>query len=115
MSKIWEYNGYTIDEGLKPKDENYKEDYYQYFFLVKHHDRRVMKYCVWGPREGLEELAEIKAHISSGGRVGDYLREAGLKRVKERVESGEFDNLMLEFTPDGPRELALDKLPEKKI
>ncbi len=24
MAKVWEYQGYTIDEGLKPHDENFK-------------------------------------------------------------------------------------------
>ena len=43
MAKVWEYNGYTIDEGLKPRDENYKADYYQYFFIVKKAEQRLMK------------------------------------------------------------------------
>ena len=99
MAKVWEYRGYTIDEGLKPRDENFKADYYQYFFIVKKGDERVMKYCVWAPRGDVETSEEV--------------RVKGLERVKERIDAGNFQNLLLEITVDGAKELPLDELPEK--
>src|SRR3990172_6126363 len=113
MGKVWDYNGYTIDEGLKPRDENYKADYYQYFFIVKKDDRRLMKFCVWAPRADLAGLDQAKAYAAGGGRLDEWLRDQGVARVKQLIDAGAFKNTLLEITAAGTRELPLDELPDK--
>ena len=113
MAKVWEYNGYTIDEGLKPRDENYKDDYYQYFFIVKKEEQRLMKFCVWAPRDVVDQLDEAKAFIAGGSRPDEFVRTKGLERVKALIDAGEFKNTLMEITAVGVREVPLDELPDK--
>lgn len=109
MAKVWDYKGYTIDEGLKPRDENFKPDYYQYFFIVKKAGERVMKVCVWAPRADAETMASAREYVEKGGRVDEFIREIGLSRVKELIDSSVFENILIEMTAAGVRELPLDK------
>ncbi len=113
MSEISNYEGYLIDEGAKPHDGNFKPDDFQYFFLVKKDDERVMKLCVWAPREQLAELEEVKMFVEAGGAAGDYVRAVGIAEVKKRIDEGNFENILIQIDEKGIRVLPLDKLREK--
>lgn len=114
MPKIWEYNGYAIDEGIKPHDENYKPDFYQYFFIVKQGGQRKFKYCIWTSKSELERHPELVAEAKSAGhKIPERIYQKALSRVKEKIDRREFDNRLLEFDAEGEREIALDELDKK--
>jgi len=109
MTNIWEHAGYEIDEGLKPHDGNFKVGHYQFFFLVKKDGRRMMKFCIWAPRPYIDGLTGAGSDAAA-----DYLREQGLGAVKAQIDSGVFENKLLELDDSGHRLIPLDKMPEKK-
>lgn len=113
MSKVWEYNGFTIDEGMKSRDENFKDNYYRYFFLVKKDGERKFKYCIWADKLTLNAnpvwLAESQA---SGHKIPESIYQQALDRVKEKIDGGDYDNRLLEFN-DEVNEVALDDLDRK--
>ncbi len=113
MSDISDYKGYVIDEGPKPNDGNFKLDDFQYFFLVKKDDERVMKLCVWAPREQLVEIDDVKEFIATGSNAVDYVRAIGIAEVKKRIDDGNFENILIQIDQKGKRVLPLDKLREK--
>lgn len=114
MPKIWEYKDYTVDEGMKPHDENYKPDFYQYFFIVKKGDERIFKYCIWTSKEAVEKHPELTAEASSTGhKIPESVYQRALSRVKEKIDTGDFDNRLLEFSEAGEREVPLDELDKK--
>lgn len=114
MPKIWEYNGYTIDEGMKPHDENYKPDFYQYFFIVKVNDQRKFKYCIWADKAILEKHPEMTAEaVSTGHKIPESVYQHALSRIKEKIDGGQFDNRLLEFDEASVSEVALDEMDRK--
>ncbi len=108
MTQVWEHNGYQIDEGFKPRDGNFKSDYYQYFFLVKKDGERVMKFCIWSPREFIDGA------IEGTQKPVDYLRSRALPKIKTRIDEGVFENTLLELTAAGHRLVPLDRIGKKK-
>ncbi len=113
MAQVWDYNGFTIDEGLKPRDGNFKPGYYQHFFLVKRADERIMKFCVWAPKNDIAamEIPEVDGAVVTGTQ---YVRAQGLKAVKRRIDAENFSDSLLEITTAGARIIPLEKLDEKK-
>ncbi len=107
MAQVWEHNGYQIDEGLKPHDGNFKSGYYQYFFLVKKDGERIMKFCIWSPREFVDGAIE-----GSEDPAG-YLRSRALQKIKDRIDQGIFENTLLELTASGHKMLPLDRIGKK--
>lgn len=115
MAKIWEYQGFVIDEGLKPHDQIYKEDFHQYFFLVKKGGERKFKYCIWAEKAFLNSLPEVREFISKGGKIQEYLHNKALARVKEKIDRQDYENSLLKIDSSGEKEIFLDELPEKLV
>ena len=113
MAEVWDYQGYQIDEGLKPRNGNYKADFYQYFFIVKKDGERVMKFCVWAPRDDVPEIEGASAFLDAGNSAADFVRNEGLKEVKERIDTGMFENTLLEMTRGGRKLVPLDEADDK--
>ena len=107
MAQVWEHNGYQIDEGLKPRDGNFKSDHYQYFFLVKKDGERVMKFCIWSPRKFVD------GEIESSQSPADFLRLRALQKIKDRIDEGVFENTLLELSDSGHRMVPLDRIGKK--
>ncbi len=107
MAQVWEHNGYQIDEGLKPHDGNFKSGYYQYFFLVKKDGKRVMKFCVWSPREFVDGV------IDDSQNPADFLRSSALQKIKDRIDEGVFENTLLELSDSGHSMIPLDRMGKK--
>lgn len=115
MPKIWEYQGFIVDEGLKPHDLVYKPDFYQYFFIIKEGGERKFKYCIWAEKALINDLPEVKEFISKGGNVQEYLRDKALARVKEKIDRNDFSNSLLKIDSSGENEIPLDEQSEKLI
>ena len=102
--KTWSYKDFRIVEGLKPESKHF-----QYFFVVSEKGEKKCNYCVWidddnldrfGRAEGLEEIA------SSG-------REEWSKWVREKIDQGDFRDLVLKLEKGGRKEIDLDDMDER--
>ncbi len=107
VAKLWQHNGYEIDEGFKPRDGNFKPDYYQYFFLIKKKGVRVMKFCVWGAKEFVDGVPE-----AADDPVG-YLRSRAIETIKSRIDDGSFEDTLLELSALGERLIPLEQVDKK--
>jgi len=103
--KVWSYKNLDIDEGLKPGSKHF-----QYFFVVSEKGKKKCNYCVWIDDENLalftqsnefEEIASIK-------------REQWRNWVQEKIDQGDFRNLVLKIEKTGQREIDLAEM-EKQI
>ncbi|HEX21160.1 MAG TPA: hypothetical protein ENH19_00725 [Actinobacteria bacterium] len=115
MSKIWNFKGYVIDEGLKPHDANYKSDYYQYFFIVKRDSKHIFKYCIWLKKSIIEADEGMKQEMrTTGHKINQRLYELATARVKEKIVNREFTNkLLIVDDEDGETEVNLDEMKKK--
>lgn len=114
MSRIWNYKGYIVDEGLKPHDAKYKPDYYQYFFIVKQDDKHIFKYCIWLKKSVIEADAGLKKEMqATGHKISQRLYEQATARVKEKIDNQEFTNRLLKVDAGGEEETNLDELEDK--
>lgn len=113
---LWEYRGYEIDEGMKPHDANFKDDHYQYFFIVKKGGERKFKFCIWANKEALQKDPEIAEETRlTGHKIPEFIYRMAQARVKEKIDREDFENCLLEHSEKGLNELPLDELNEKKI
>ena len=104
MGKEWTYGDFSIREGLKPGSRHF-----QYFFVVSERGRKKCNYCVW-----LEDEALVR--FDQAGRfdaIVSNMREAWAGWVKEKIDQGDFRNLVLKLDKQGQSEIDLDKAPEK--
>ncbi len=103
--RMWSYKNFQINEGFKPESKHF-----QYFFTVSEKKKKKCNYCVWiddenlVPSAGSKELEEI---IS-------LKREEWSKWVQEKIDKGDFRNLVLKLEKKGQKEIDLDQL-EKKL
>ncbi len=113
---IWDYLGYQIDEGMKPHDEAFKDDYYQYFFIVKEDGERRFKFCIWANKDALQnDLVMVKETSETGHKIPESIYKTAHSRVMEKIEKKDFENCLIEFDEKGLRELPLDEMSEKKV
>ncbi len=111
--QTWDYQGFTVWEGLKPGEA----DRWQYFFVVSKEGEKKFTYCVWAEKETL--VTKIKP---GAGRDEDtvkkavpLMREKGIDRVKEKIARGDFTNTVLKLEVEGSEEIELDALEEKLV
>ncbi len=103
--RMWSYKNFQINEGFKPESKHF-----QYFFTVSEKKKKKCNYCIWiddenlAPSAGSKELEEI---IS-------LKREEWSKWVQEKIDRGDFRNLVLKLEKKGQKEIDLDQL-EKKL
>ncbi len=103
--RTWSYKKLQIVEGLKPGSKHF-----QYFFVVSERGEKKCNYCVWidednlnrfGRSEGFEEIASSR-------------REEWSKWVQEKIDQGDFRNLVLKLEKGGQEEIDLAEM-EKKL
>ncbi len=113
---VWDYLGYQIEEGLKPHDENFKDDYYQYFFMVKRDDETKFKFCIWAKIDTLQSDQSLAEEArETGHKIPESIYRRAHARVMEKIEGEDFENCLLEFDENGLNELLLDEISEKKV
>jgi len=113
---IWDYLGHQIDEGMKPRDENFNDDYYQYFFIVKRDNEKKFKFCIWAKIDMLESDPSMAEETrETGHKIPESIYRTAHARVMEKIEKEDFENCLLEYDENGLNELRLDEMNEKKV
>jgi len=104
MEERWSYRDYQINEGLKPGSKHF-----QYFFVVSEEGQKKCNYCVWIEDDALTRFGE------SGNfeNIVSSHRENWNKWVRDKIDQGDFRNLVLKFEKEGQIEVDLDKMKEK--
>jgi hypothetical protein len=102
--KTWSYKDFRIVEGLKPESRHF-----QYFFAVSEKGAKKCNYCVWIDDENLERFGRTEGmeEIASAGR------EEWSKWVREKIDQGDFRDLVLKLEKEGRKEIDLGDTDEK--
>ena len=101
---IWSYKEMEIKEGLKPESKHF-----QYFFVVSGGGKKKCNYCVWIEDEDLSRFSISK----SFGEIVSSHREDWIRWVKNKIDQGDFRNLVWRLDEKGQREINLEDLNEK--
>ena len=104
MEERWSYRDYQINEGLKPGSKHF-----QYFFVVSEGGQKKCNYCVWIEDDALARFGE------SGNfeNIVSSQRENWNKWVRDKIDQGDFRNLVLKFEKEGQIEVDLEKMKDK--
>ena len=102
--KTWSYKNYQIKEGLKPGSKRF-----QYFFVVSEKDKKKCNYCVWIDDANLSHFSPTKEFE----KIVSSRREDWSKWVQEKIDGGDFRNLVLKLEKTGQREISLSQMEEK--
>jgi hypothetical protein len=103
-STTWSYKELEIKEGLKPDSKHF-----QYFFVVTKGGEKKCNYCVWIDDDQL-------SRFSAAGSVEDIIssqRKQWIQRVQEKIDQGDFRNLVWRFGEAGQQEINLEDLGEE--
>ncbi|MFH1487494.1 MAG: hypothetical protein ABII06_01195 [Pseudomonadota bacterium] len=104
MEKEWTYQGYKVEEGLKPGSKNF-----QYYFLVSEGGEKKCNYCVWIGKDALtrfDKAGNFETIISAK-------KEDWGKWVREKIGQGDFRNVVLKVDREGQSEVDLAEMKEK--
>lgn len=106
QGEVWAYKGYSVDEGFKPEPG----ERFQYFFRVLKGDERVFRYCIWTSKKAAaERWPEVDAGTEAGrADLAEKLRAEGHARVQAKIDTGAFENWLLDLRGDGEEELILE-------
>jgi len=104
MDRKWKHKEFEVKENLKPGSEHF-----QYFFVVTEKGQKKCNYCVWIEDEALSRFDRSKDFES----IVSGKREDWKGWVMEKLDQGDFRNLVLKFGEEGQVEIDLDKIPEK--
>jgi chemotaxis regulatin CheY-phosphate phosphatase CheZ len=102
--RVWSYRNFRIVEGLKPESEHF-----QYFYIVTEKGEKKCTYCVW-----IDDVT-----LSRFGRSDEFEEIASSRReqwgqwVREKIDQGDFRNLVLSMEEGGKKEIDLGELEEK--
>jgi hypothetical protein len=102
--KTWHHKNVEIEEGLKPGSKHF-----QYFFLVKEGGKKKCNFCVWIDDENLSYFTATKDFEA----IAYSLREEWEKWVQEKIDQGDFRNLVLKLEKKGSRVINLSEMEEK--
>ncbi len=102
--RTWSYKTFRVAEGLKPKSKHF-----QYFYVVSEKGQKKCNYCVWIDDDSLERFGRSEGfeEIASSGR------EEWTRWVREKIDRGDFRNLVLRLGKEGPKEIELGEMEEK--
>ncbi len=101
---IWHHKNHEIEEGLKPGRRHL-----QYFFLVKEEGKKKCNFCVWIDDESLSHFAPTKDF-----EVIAYSRREEWRRwVQDKIDQGDFRNLVLKLEKKGSRVIDLSEMEMK--
>ena len=103
--KMWSYKDYLIKEGLKPGSKHF-----QYFFLVSEKENKKCNYCVWIDDDILTSFSPSKEFE----KIVSSRREEWGKWVQEKIDGGDFRNLVLKLEKTGQKEINLIEM-EKQL
>lgn len=111
QGKSWEYKGYRVDEGFKPEPR----ERFQYFFRVFKEDERVFRYCVWTSKESIAvRWPDLNLDTEAGqAELQRRLSTEGQKRVRDKIDTGNLGNWLLDLRGDGEEEIELEEKSER--
>ena len=107
QSGAWSYQGYTTDEGFKPEPRNR----FQYYFRVLKGGERVFRYCIWTSKEAASRRWPDLDLGTEAGRTGlqEHLRREGHSRIQTKIDTGAFENWLLDLRAEDEEELVLEE------
>ena len=104
QEKTWCHKNFEVREGLKPGSKHF-----QYFFLVSEGGKKKCNYCVWIDDETLPNFAAEKDFETIAySRRGEW-REW----VEEKIDQGDFRNLVLKVGKTGSKVINVTEMKEK--
>ncbi len=103
-AKTWSYKTFEILEGLKPGSEHF-----QYFFTVSEKGKKKCNYCVWIDEDSLDRFARSEGF----GEIIALRREEWTRWVQEKIDQGDFRNLVMKIEKGGQKEIDLGKMEGK--
>ncbi len=102
--KMWSYKDYQINEGLKPGSKHF-----QYFFLVSEKEKKKCNYCVWID----DDILTIFSPSKEFEKIVSSRREEWGKWVREKIDGGDFRNLVLKLEKTGQKEINLIEMKKQ--
>ena len=102
--KMWSYKDYQIKEGLKPGSKHF-----QYFFLVSEKEKKKCNYCVWIDDDILTSFSPSKEFE----KIVSSRRAEWGKWVQEKIDGGDFRNLVLRLGKTGQKEINLSEMEDQ--
>ena len=110
--QTWDYHGFTVWEGLRPGDSHR----WQYFFVVSREGEKRFTYCVWADKDSWLSpiISQSGAEEEALKKALPLMREKGIGRVKEKINTEDFTSIVLRLEGEGSKEIQLDNL-EKKL
>jgi hypothetical protein len=103
-STTWSYKELEIKEGLKPDSKHF-----QYFFVVSKEGEKKCNYCVWIDDDQLSRFSVSKS-------VEDIIssqRKQWVQRVQEKIDQGDFRNLVWRIGKAGQQEINLEDMDKE--
>jgi hypothetical protein len=100
--KKWSYKNLDISEGLKPGSKHF-----QYFFVVSEKGKKKCNYCVWIDDEN---LAHFTTQSNEFEEIVSLKKNQWKKWVQEKIDRGDFRNLVLKLEKTGQREVDLSEM-----
>lgn len=114
MSKTWTYMDYVIEEAMKPHDDSFKEDHYQYFLIAKKGATRAFKYCIWMEKAVARANAGYSAERRrTGHKIPEAVYQQAVAAVRAKIDTSDFSDRLLRVSGDGIEELDLDSFGGK--
>jgi hypothetical protein len=101
---IWSYKKLEIKEGLKPQSKHF-----QYFFVVWEGARKKCNYCVWIDDKNLSHFSGSK----SFEEIVSSHREEWVQWVRNKIDHGDFRDLVWRVEETGHREINLGEVNGK--
>ena len=107
QGKVWEYKGYSVDEGFKPEPG----ERFQYFFRVLKGEERAFRYCIWTSKEAVAaRWPDLDLDTDAGrAELGLRLREEGHSRIQAKIDDETFENWLLDLHGDDAVEVVLEE------
>jgi len=110
MTRTWDYEGYTVDEGFKPEPG----DRFQYFLRVFRGEERAFRYCIWTSQEAIKERwPDIDLETAAGRQeLEERLQAEGHRRVRAKIDAQDLKNWLLDLRAEGEEEVVLEEKDE---
>jgi hypothetical protein len=102
--RAWSYKNFRIVEGLKPQS-----GHFQYFYSVSEKGEKKCNYCIWIDDDTLSRYGksdEFEEIVSAQ-------REGWSQWVREKIDQGDFRDLVLNLEKGGKKEIDLREMEEK--
>ena len=114
MSKTWTHGEFVIEEGMKPHDDKFKDDHYQYFIIAKRGEARIFKYCIWMEKAAtLSNPAYSAERTRTGHKIPEAIYQQAIAAVRAKIDAGDFGDRLLRVSGGGIEEVDLDSLDDK--